>query len=794
VVHNAFPDQESKFAEASEANAALRDVLQRDATSTGSSSRANQRYGLSLGDEDYETAVRAAQWASFVLLSIFLVFELCRIFSNGRYFFRSGDGMRSFTNVLDVSLVAFPWYGYFSIVAYPEAAELFGENWASILIVIRGARSLYQMAKAAGMQAQIEAQRARAIKLAVQKRGWLTDMMGDYYDAFITVDKADDGAITQTCCPCFPEDESETKKGAPIVISDQELVAITKKLKDEEEDDCYGIEELAGIRDCLKEFGCWPTGGTTKSYEDLTKGAPGNKTAQKWKVDLLNARKSIAIFNESTPPDDEKQGKLAEGGTTPPDDEKLGGTLNFREFIKMLVCRQDTSFGQEVREAFALMTCENHMMGVPWLQEHLDANAKEKADHAEESRGAGVPRGSPRQEQGLKNVLADAAFLTNLRYEQTLAQPYMDKFKNAPPSKEIPKCVYFESPEETLQAKEAMLKRCIDQSSVTKVFERMSDSATHYRTVKNFKYKHNPVGHDDACQQIGLTLSHKDGMHNVTAVTSGSQAEKNGIRVGDRIVAIGSLGSRSTHPGVLASAPRAEDAFMAKLASMEGPFELEVCATGHAVHTNESQDHHYPAPEYYQAKDKESNKPILRLSQDGVEEAFRHVQSKRVWERLKKCEEREDPEKRKERDDALADSARRAARSWLEASRKAGPQQIGHNTNGPRLHRETATIIRTDERSAIGLRLATVKYAGTVKHEVTFVEPGGPAAIAGITARDRIVTVNKRHAPESNAELMQLLWHMPRTFEIEVDTYRPSQPRYVPGMYCTVPDTDSVNS
>ena len=292
-----------------------------------------------------------AQWASFVLLSIFLVYELCRIAAHGRYFFRSGDGMRSFTNVTDVTLVVLPvshcvcmallhcecrtlvgahrllvcflpfrvpttvciptaqWYGYFSIVVMPEAAELFGDDWAKMLIIIRGARSLYQMARASGMEAQIEAQRARAVKLVVQKRGWLTDMIGDYYEVFANIDKADDGAVRGAWCGCAREDSSQTKNGDEIKISDQELVAITKKLKDEEEDDCYGIEELAGIRDCLKEFKCWPTRSADRSYQALTTSEQnaaccrccginnaGSAKADKNKENLLDARKTIAIF------------------------------------------------------------------------------------------------------------------------------------------------------------------------------------------------------------------------------------------------------------------------------------------------------------------------------------------------------------------------------------------------------------------------------------------------------------------------------------------------------------------
>ena len=67
VVHNAFPDQESKFEEASEANAALLADLQSNTRSTRSESghrrRGNKRFDLSeeewdsLGDEDYETGV-----------------------------------------------------------------------------------------------------------------------------------------------------------------------------------------------------------------------------------------------------------------------------------------------------------------------------------------------------------------------------------------------------------------------------------------------------------------------------------------------------------------------------------------------------------------------------------------------------------------------------------------------------------------------------------------------------------------------------------------------------------------
>ena len=194
----------------------------------------------------------------------------------------------------------------------PEAAALFGESWSNMLIIFRGARSLHQMAKSSGMEAQIEAQRARAVKLVVQKRGWLIDMIGDYYEAFANVDKADDGAVTGTWCGCAHADGSETTDGDQITISDQELVAITKKLKDEEEDDCYGIEELAGIRDCLKEFKCWPTGGGHKSYQALTEPSPQaacccacwppkitkarEAKAKKNEKNLLDARKSIAIF------------------------------------------------------------------------------------------------------------------------------------------------------------------------------------------------------------------------------------------------------------------------------------------------------------------------------------------------------------------------------------------------------------------------------------------------------------------------------------------------------------------
>ena len=122
------------------------------------------------------------------------------------------------------------------------------------------------------------------------------------------------------------------------------------------------------------------------------------------------------------------------------------------EFIRMLVCRQDTSFGQEAREAFSLMTCEEHKMGMSWLDK--------KSDN--------------------KNTGGDtfANHLLHLKEAQKLKKTYTEKFQVEDHMTTPLKLPYFPSVKQTLEVKEQVMRRCISRAGVTTVFDCMSKAAT----------------------------------------------------------------------------------------------------------------------------------------------------------------------------------------------------------------------------------------------------------------------------------------------------------------------------
>ena len=62
-----------------------------------------------------------------------------------------------------------------------------------VLVGARMFRELYQIARTIGVEEQLDAQKARTVRLVVQKKGWLIDQMSDYFNAFVAIDKAANG-------------------------------------------------------------------------------------------------------------------------------------------------------------------------------------------------------------------------------------------------------------------------------------------------------------------------------------------------------------------------------------------------------------------------------------------------------------------------------------------------------------------------------------------------------------------------------------------------------------------------
>ena len=58
-----------------------------------------------------------------------------------------------------------------------------------VLVGARMLRELYQIARKVGVEQQLDAQKARTVRLVVQKKGWLIDQMSDYFTAFEEINK-----------------------------------------------------------------------------------------------------------------------------------------------------------------------------------------------------------------------------------------------------------------------------------------------------------------------------------------------------------------------------------------------------------------------------------------------------------------------------------------------------------------------------------------------------------------------------------------------------------------------------
>ena len=99
-------------------------------------------------------------------------------------------------------MIGFPkWYGYFIYIGTDtDTGELIWRSFSGavgssaldfkvILVGVRMLRELYQIARRAGIEQQLAAQRSRTVRLVVQKKGWLIDQMADYFTAFDEINK-----------------------------------------------------------------------------------------------------------------------------------------------------------------------------------------------------------------------------------------------------------------------------------------------------------------------------------------------------------------------------------------------------------------------------------------------------------------------------------------------------------------------------------------------------------------------------------------------------------------------------
>ena len=128
----------------------------------------------------------------------------------------------------------------------------------------------------------------------------------------------------------------------------------------------------------------------------------------------------------------------------------------------MLICRQDTSFDQEVREAFSLLTCEEHKMGMSWLNN--DKMGMSWLNNDKTRNKTPVP----------SQTFAD--HLSHLKDKQKLKKEYTKKFQEEDHTKTPVNIPYFPSVTETLEAKTRTMQRCISRAGVTEVFKCMSDT------------------------------------------------------------------------------------------------------------------------------------------------------------------------------------------------------------------------------------------------------------------------------------------------------------------------------
>jgi hypothetical protein len=407
------------------------------------------------GDKRFLIVEHVLQWASFVLLSIFLLYEMLKIVAIGRYFLWDHwvSGMdfffkcRPFLNVFDVGLVALPWYGYFSLVVMPDAQSFTG-HWDSILVIARAARALHGTSKKAGAEGKIDEQKARAVRLVVQKKGFLTDAMSDYYEAFIKVDSISKSAKTSKA-PRYdkgwdnksgpkgyiplrnaagsrlyflkkpPNRELRTKHwsdpdrkapnqdrwrqlfrkeddGRQVVYEDRskgewkrlqetqlvvdnegrpssitgattisalELVRITKQLADDDSSARPYVNEFY-------EFWEYATNCLTKTAKflgfgrDLDDGpiAPSKFDERRVKLEKKSGTKRVTEVVQKAVGVRMRKKKFRElqaltdaRVTMATFGEDNNGTLDFREFVKMLVCRQNSSADQEIEEAYKLL-------------------------------------------------------------------------------------------------------------------------------------------------------------------------------------------------------------------------------------------------------------------------------------------------------------------------------------------------------------------------------------------------------------------------------------------------------
>ena len=107
-------------------------------------------------------------------------------------------------------MIGFPkWYGYLIYVGTDtDTGELIWRSFSGavgssaldfkvILVGVRMLRELYQIARRAGIEQQLAAQRSRTVRLVVQKKGWLIDQMADYFTAFDEINKNKTGVVDE---------------------------------------------------------------------------------------------------------------------------------------------------------------------------------------------------------------------------------------------------------------------------------------------------------------------------------------------------------------------------------------------------------------------------------------------------------------------------------------------------------------------------------------------------------------------------------------------------------------------